>query len=226
MAKRFLGGGEISSDSLIPVGSIVSYFPGYFNSLLEPISSVSTIAEINASLPSSWRVCDGSVVTDSSSPVFRGGDTRLPDLTNNRFLRGSSTHGGFGGNSEISLSLDNIPPHTHTIPSHRHSMAHNHTASSSKAGTHSHTITLSDDGFPNGSGDRTNDYYWMSSSRGPASTKSTSAAGAHTHTITVATSTTVVTGYSGDLTTRSTGSAALFNIEPQYMDVIYIMKIK
>jgi len=221
MAKRFLGGGEVASESLIPVGSIISYFPGYFNSLTQHISGVSTIAEINNILPSSWRVCDGSWIGDSSSPVFRGNDTYLPDLTDSRFLRGSSIHGAFGGSQTATLLVENLPAHTHSIASHRHTINHKHSASSSRHNGHTHTHGqrdqysngnhLNSDGFASGEFSRTR-------------SKSSSRNGTHSHAITVSS----YHGYSGQtaLTTRSTGSSTAFSIEPQYMDVIYIMKIK
>lgn len=64
-----------------PVGSIVAWLKSYPNT---------------PALPAQWMECDGSLVTDASSPYV---GQNLPDLNSgsHRFLRGSTTSGTTGG---------------------------------------------------------------------------------------------------------------------------------
>ncbi len=63
-------------DTWPPVGSITAFYPA--------LSGV-------PALPGSWMLCDGSEITDASSPMY--GET-LPDLNaDGRFLKGADTSG-------------------------------------------------------------------------------------------------------------------------------------
>lgn len=84
---------------------------GYFNALatLVPIGAIIPWAKSFTNvpaLPDGWLECDGSVISDATSPI--NGET-LPDLNgNNRFMRGNSTSGGTGGSATMA--------HTHGNP--------------------------------------------------------------------------------------------------------------
>lgn len=67
-------------------------------------------------LPVGWMECDGSVVSDSASPM---NGTTLPDMNgDNRFVRGNSTSGGTGGESTHVLTVAELASHGHTFPIH------------------------------------------------------------------------------------------------------------
>lgn len=90
-----------------------------------------------------WLVCDGQQVT-SDYPVLRqalvdagnpygtdGGNPLVPNLIE-RFPRGNTTPGGTGGADTVTLTQAQMPSHTHTGPSHRHSI--------SDSGNHTHSL--------------------------------------------------------------------------------------
>ena len=68
----------------VPVGGIIAWAKSF--------SGVPNLGE-------SYRECDGSVIVDALSPM--NGQT-LPDLTDNRFLKGSTTSGATGGSTTTS----------------------------------------------------------------------------------------------------------------------------
>jgi hypothetical protein len=99
---------DISPDAFppgVPVGTVISWWR----------------ATANTPLPSDeWAIADGSVVTDSESPLY--GQT-LPDLTD-RFIMGvdADSIGQAGGSNTLNLSHSHqVNSHTHSIPSHSHS---------------------------------------------------------------------------------------------------------
>jgi hypothetical protein len=87
------------------------------------------------SLPSNWKMCDGSVIQDPNSPM--NGQT-LPDLNGGaRFLRGSATSGTLQAADAV------VPAHVHGLSAHTHSMlAHSH-AGGSLVYSHKHPISTS-----------------------------------------------------------------------------------
>ena len=63
-----------------PIGTIAAYLKSYTNA---------------PALPSGWKECDGSTVSDADSP-FNG--VAVPSLNaGNKYLRGNTTSGGTGG---------------------------------------------------------------------------------------------------------------------------------
>jgi hypothetical protein len=140
-----------TDECLTPVGSIVSYLPGYFTN-----GANGGYAGLGLTLSGRWKVCDGSACNDTESPIFNGNGRYLPNLTDNRFLMGSNTPGGIGGQNSYTISTGNLPPHTHVI-THDHG-DHTHTGTtgtvssnhqhflditSSTNGSHQHDIIMS-----------------------------------------------------------------------------------
>ncbi len=146
-----------------------------------------------------YMYCDGSVIP--------GGYTvsgTLPNLTDGRFLSGATTAGAVGGSNTFTLTTANMPAHTHTAD-------HNHTASSASAGIHTHAILGSNTGGIVGAFGDT-----ATGSSGSSNAGATESAGAHSHTITVD---------SASVTTSSAGSGTTVTHIPQYMNVVYLLKV-
>ena len=130
--------GEIKGWGMVPVGTIISWYC--------PAATVNA-ANCNALLPSNWKICDGSTVSDAASPF---NTKALPNLVD-KFIRGGKADytdlAGTGGTNAQTISITahshtgvahthTIAAHTHTLSGHTHTIAaHTHTVPS-----HSHTI--------------------------------------------------------------------------------------
>lgn len=91
-------------NQIAPIGSIIAYNPGYFTDAVNGGftavgPSGNSVSAFNTYLPANWRVCDGTALNDSQSPIFNGAGRFLPQLTSQRFLRGNTTSGGQGGST-------------------------------------------------------------------------------------------------------------------------------
>lgn len=104
-----------------------------------------------------WMYCNGAAI-----PAGKNVSGTTPNLTDGRFLRGSTSSGSTGGSATFTLATTNIPSHTHTTSAHTHSTAahvhstaahvhstaahthttpaHSHSGSSASAGNHSHAV--------------------------------------------------------------------------------------
>lgn len=139
-----------------PIGAIVAWLGGYFTDsnnggYTKVLAGTQSISEINTHFASkglNYRVCDGSAPNDPASPIWNGPGKHLPNLTDERFLMGSSTVGTVGGSNNIipqgritgATTINHqhfidhthsIDSHSHLIPSHRHLVNHSHTVSPS-----------------------------------------------------------------------------------------------
>ena len=114
-----------------PIGSIVARLTGYFAN-----SANGTFTDLALPLSPRWKLCDGSLLEDSESPIFNGSGRYLPNLTDSRFIMGNSSPGVAGGNSnnEVKLAAEHVRDHTHSISGnaastntdHQHYMNHKH----------------------------------------------------------------------------------------------------
>lgn len=109
---------------------------------MPPIGSLLTWAKnftgVPASLPLGWLECDGSVISDSDSPL--NGQT-LPDFqTAYTYMRGNTTSGGTGGTTS----------HTHTTgASNNNDTRDNSPATGARAsGSHTHILNAIDNNPP------------------------------------------------------------------------------
>lgn len=134
-------------------------------------------------VPDGWALCDGTNGT--------------PNLID-KFIKAGATAGQTGGRKEITLEIDNLPPHSHSLSG----------SATTSSNTHSHTILHDTYGYDNDGGSITT---WTS---GSAASESTNA---HTHSHTV--------DMSG-VTVGSVGNGEPINIEPQYYTLMYIMKLE
>lgn len=166
-------------------------------------------------LPDGYLPCDGSIVSDAASPLL--GQT-LPDLRG-RFLRGSTVAnaGSMGGSAS----------HAHAVQDHVHqgnlsifgSASHSHSWATWNTSTDNWT-------FPSGPATTwtngldsvgTGDFPIMRAGADPTETYHTDDHGGHSHTI-------------GPVTTNSSSPAtdSLEETEhlPQFLDVLYLMKVR
>jgi len=148
-AVSISGSGVMTAPAQPPIGSIVSYSPGYFTNgsnggFTRVGPATNTVAGVNSYLPGNWRVCDGSALNDPDSPIWVGASRFLPNLTDSRFLMGSTAAGTTGGANTV--------PHTHsvtsnvtvsaqptfTVPDHYHGKG---TLNITSSGAHTHTYS-------------------------------------------------------------------------------------
>src|SRR5690606_19832012 len=150
--------GAAPSDAAIPVGGIIMWSGSI------------------ASIPAGWALCDGTNGT--------------PDLRD-RFIvgaGGSYAVGETGGAAQVTLTVDEIPAHSHSATVSTDG-SHTHTGTTNSAGDHSHTIgsyQLMDWGINNNTYQLTPGTASRTSTDGAHTHSFTTApAGAHTHTVTI-----------------------------------------
>ena len=82
-----------TNDALISQGSAVNPTPSPIGSIVGWMKSFTGVPQ---TLPTGWIECDGSTISDATSPM--DGEA-VPNLNSGtkRFLRGSTTSGGTGG---------------------------------------------------------------------------------------------------------------------------------
>lgn len=136
-----------------------------------------------ASIPSGWNLCDGTNGT--------------PDLRNRFVVAAGDTYavGATGGADSVTLTEAQMPSHTHS-------------ASTSTAGAHSHTVNgLITTGALSNDADR-DPFYSSTQLVGNRGSIGTNSAGDHTHSVTVA----------------ATGGGGSHENRPPYYALAYIMK--
>lgn len=192
--------------------------------LLCPVGTISAYG--GASAPTGWLLCDGTAINASYTELIALVGANTPDMKG-KFALGKTAAGtgstllGSGGSTTIAEA--NLPSHTHTIN-------HNHAAFNTSGSDGTHTHTISDPGhthvtnvsFGNG-GANSGPYYFNEGTQidGPATDSSTtgvtvtSTNSAHTHSIDVPELTGVSSG-------NGTGSGTAY-FQP-FVAVSYIIK--
>ena len=112
--------------STVPVGHIMAWTGGYFtNASNGGYTDVLGDPETYLS-PFGYVICDGREFQHASSPIFNAAGRHVPNLTDERFLMGSTTQGSSGGSNSIDSShVHTTADHTLTInemPHHRHNV--------------------------------------------------------------------------------------------------------
>lgn len=216
----------------VPLGAIV------------PITSGLTGA---MNVPTSGSVVDGYMRADGSTiPAGNKVSGTTPNLSNSIYLRGSTTYGATGGENTKSLVLANLPSHTHTInhdhaafnssghsANHSHGYTHDHPAFNIGGGDHGHGISVrkanwdamhqANNTIAAGESDSANHTYNVGG-------------GGHLHTVDVPAHYGVTDGVSSDHThvidvpnftgsSGAVGSGTSFSNEPNYVNVIYLIRV-
>lgn len=132
----FIGG-------VVPVGSVLAMFPGWFtnasNGGFTCGLSTHSVAALNVDLSGTgFYVADGSPCRVVGSKYYHESGRNLPNLTNDRFLMGSTMAGDVGGASYVSLD------HKHTTGDYTLTPAqipgHVHKVTVKPSGTHRHAF--------------------------------------------------------------------------------------
>lgn len=206
----------------IPPGVIFPWVPGYFTDgsnggYTYKLGTANSVAAGNVWLAANqpnFRICDGSNIgVVSGSLIFDSAGAYLPNLTDSRFLMGSTAAGASGGSN----TMAHTHTHTHSAPAHYHGPG-TLAGSTASSGDHTHLFGTTSGGG-SGSGATANT---IASYSGAMTT-----AGAHTHTVSVSGSVGATgSGINGDsaMTTGSDSSAAS-NTEnrPLYLSCFYIV---
>jgi microcystin-dependent protein len=205
-----------------------------------PVGSVSIYS--GSTSPSGWLLCDGSAISRSTySRLFAivgttygtgNGTTtfNLPNFQERLPLgKGGSTNlGNTGGSNTVTLSVDQLPSHTHTGTTAVNG-SHTHSGSTSTDGLHSHTSNatggLAQPGLAYSNGYDTTTGVDNDNSNGELNLKYTQAltidnGGSHSHIF--------ATDSNGDhshsFTTDATGSGSSINIQNPYIVMNYIIR--
>ena len=201
---------------IVPIGAVIALNPSLTGAYT---TSSTTTADSNG-----WVLVEGQTINDATSPMD---GVTLPDLTDARFLRGSTSSGSTGGSETFTLAETNLPAHVHSI---------NHTHGTVAAENHTHTsgsltaaIRIVGDtirmytGSASGSFSGGANIYMDGTTN--SDTSNWAGAGAvvkgTTDTENLAGVDTAYTGNSG-----SVGSTTAVTHIPKYLNVVYVMRIK
>lgn len=153
----------------------------FVNNLL-PVGSI--IAFSGSSIPENWALCDGNNGT--------------PNLVG-KFIKAESSTGEEGGEEEITIEIENLPSHTHTVTSG--------SITTSTDGEHSHTVQYSS-GNPGVTEEGSDAFVGTG-------TTDTSESGSHSHTVNLS-----------GLQLSNVGENKPIEWEPKYFSLMFIMRIK
>lgn len=219
---------------IVPLGAIIAMTTGLTGAMAVPATGV---------VSNGWMRADGAAIP--------GGNTvsgTTPNLSNSIYLRGASTYGGTGGSNTTTLAEANLPTHTHvntlsnnTVASstHTHNMKHVHQWAWTELSSKLHTMSTQSTGvttfdkntsgsfflldFTSAGNQTYNLPLYMRSNIGNAYTagvlSANSGSGDSANTGAASATTTVT------LTNASIGSGTAFSNEPNYINVIYLIRV-
>ena len=222
------------------------------NHIYTPVGSILTYAGITS--PDGWLLCDGTEVSKNIYPRLFAiiGNLYGTSANNNNFVLPNlvdrvpvgktniNSVGNTGGNSSITLSVSQLPSHTHTGTTDSNG-SHTHTGTTDSNGSHNHSIndpghvhSVVDAYFSeNTSGgsnnffgtsantDTDNSLYTRNITTGSVGTGiSLNSSGSHTHTFTSDSS----GSHTHTFTTGSTGSGSQIDIRNKFLVINYIIR--
>ena len=198
-------------------------------------------------LPSGFIEANGQTLLVADYPALfavygythggSGDSFNVPDL-NGYSLKGTTDTSLIGttiGTDNLTLTVDNLPAHSHGIGNHTHTLAHthsidhSHTGSASTAGSHNHAYTDHKVSAHEAGG---GDVAYGTEKQRFDTYKTTNAAGSHSHTVTVGTPSPNTTSTQSSSTTsgpsvgttEDTGSTQAFNNVPASAYVRWIIR--
>lgn len=221
------GDPDVYVDTLIhkvPLGAIMAYLPGYFTNGTNGgyVSVLPTdLNTLDAAIfEQGWLICRGILFQDAACPYFTGAGRYLPNLTDSRFICGSTSGGVVGGANSVAghthsvdiaafnsvtdgptatgghaLLTTEIPPHTHTVP------IAIYPSDNISAGTAHHGV------------------YVSNTTTSTGNVGSGGVAAAHTHSIAQHT-------HSIDPPATTSAASASHENRPQFLTCLYIIKVK
>lgn len=188
------------------------------NSILNILKIIQPIDGMKDNISKMWETIYpiGSIylTVNSVSPAVLFGGTW--EKISNRFLFGSGNkqNGATGGEEYHTLSVSEIPSHTHYVNAHSHKVPkHKHSAKISSSGNHTHEVNRS---LAAASGTAKCAAQYNATTK---LTHSTSSNGAHTHEITINDCNELTTGSSGSGNTNAAGGSQKHNNMPPYLVV-------
>jgi hypothetical protein len=236
--KTFTGNLNVVGNGrgIVPLGAIIAMTTGITGAMAVPASGSASFG---------WQRADGAAIAGGST---LSGTT--PNLSTSIFLRGATTYGGTGGANAKVIALSELPAHSHTItdPGHFHSIDHDHgvfnsqtpdiTSTGGTSNDHTHVAPIQQGSVytstPNNPGayigaQYTNDATGLTSYSGNPITSGQNTTHSHDmnhiHSIDVPN----YTGNSGSqitgLTVNSTAAATAFDVQPNYINVIYLIRV-
>lgn len=225
--------------ALPPIGAIVPYVPGYFTNASNAGYAVAggpaantevAVAAYLLAQGGAWRVCNGNVPNDADSPIYNTNARYMPNLSDQRFLRGNTTCGAIGGADSVTLAITNLPSHNHgaTGLSNASSSVSGSTGSTSTGtksanASHNHTdpggnpakIYTGAGGTPAFGSSGVGSFVSLASTNTD-----------HTHSIPSLSVSGTAAAQTISGNTANTGSGTAFSIIPKFLDCFYIQRIK
>jgi hypothetical protein len=199
------------SDGLVPIGTVIATL-GVFSAQNNegtftpaPIEDNNLVTTGKVS-KNGFQLCDGAKITVEG--VYNGFFNKyVPNLTDNRFLRGSSQsgilstqNGANDGDNKVTLGLTELPSHTHIISPNPITISPHPATPMTSTGANSKGFSTS--GNPTGVTVGTNEYPEISAFQGYPGFRTTRIQTNHDH---------VVTGY-GQTFTLNSGGAGNFRL--------------
>jgi hypothetical protein len=248
------------SDGLVPIGAVIAVSgvfsgpnnTGIFKTAPSANNNISSSGMISQN---GFQLCDGAKVNVNANTSFV--NNYVPNLTDDRFLKGSSTsgvvsgvNGANKGDNTISLTVAQLPTHTHTITTNSVSTLpqqtltvtgttstdgwHNHYAYTTSGGEHEHWSYRVDSAIAEVEGawqggrwvtltDRAHQMTWGGGSHGH--NIGVDGAGNHSHTVT-STGTFAAHSHTVSSSASNTGDGVSFDIQPKFLTCNYYIRVR